>query len=600
MQMGELYGAQSTYGWRLRLWYTIQQSRSTNRSTIALTLQIYDGTGESYNQAANSCYYVLQGTKVYHPYSYRAKGWYDLGTKSITVDHDSKGEASVTLSAEWHSGFSSQWTPASLSVSGKVTLPTIPRASSLAVPALTLGSSATLAVTKADSSYTHRITYAWGTHSGVVSAETGATSITWTPPLELANDIPNAATGVGTLTITTYSGDTALGSQSYSFTASVPASAAPAASVVLSDAAGYADTYGAYVQAKSRLKAVTAASGQYGATIKGCVLAVSGLSASGLTATSGVLPESGTVGYTITVTDSRGLATVLRGTITVLPYAAPGIRSISVARCDADGADNPAGAYALVSFVGSVSALDDQNTAAYAIRYRPQGADTWSSQAVPAASGQYAPSASGIIPAAVDTVFEVCVSATDALGSTASLIVVLTSAQVLFRTAPAVDGLSIGQYLTEAATLIVGGLIKRLKLPGPAAVLCGGKPLLDYLHPVGSIFQSTDSTSPAELFGGTWEQVKDVFLLAAGDSHEAGSTGGEETHTLTKAEIPDHNHTFKYTGQSVTTGVNAVRLYQAASNQYNAYSGGQSSDCGDQAHNNMPPYLAVYTWRRTA
>lgn len=598
--MGELYGAQSTYGWRLRLGYTIQQSRSTNRSTIALTLQIYDGTGESYNQAANSCYYVLQGTKVYHPYSYRAKGWYDLGTKSITVDHDSKGEASVTLSAEWHSGFSSQWTPASLSVSGKVTLPTIPRASSLAVPALTLGSSATLAVTKADSSYTHRITYAWGTHSGVVSAETGATSITWTPPLELANDIPNAATGVGTLTITTYSGDTALGSQSYSFTASVPASAAPAASVVLSDAAGYADTYGAYVQAKSRLKAVTAASGQYGATIKGCVLAVSGLSASGLTATSGVLPESGTVGYTITVTDSRGLATVLRGTITVLPYAAPGIRSISVARCDADGADNPAGAYALVSFVGSVSALDDQNTAAYAIRYRPQGADTWSSQAVPAASGQYAPSASGIIPAAVDTVFEVCVSATDALGSTASLIVVLTSAQVLFRTAPAVDGLSIGQYLTEAATLIVGGLIKRLKLPGPAAVLCGGKPLLDYLHPVGSIYQSTDATSPADLFGGTWEQVKDVFLLAAGDSHAAGSTGGEETHTLTKAEIPDHAHTLKYTGQSVTEGVNAIRLYQAASNQYNTYSGGQSSDCGDQAHNNMPPYLAVYTWRRTA
>lgn len=598
--MGELYGAQSTYGWRLRLGYTIQQSRTNNRSTIALALQIYDGTGESYNQAANSCYYVLQGSKVYHPYSYKAKGWYDLGTKTITVDHDSKGEATVTLSAEWHSGFTSQWTPASLSVSGKVTLPTIPRASSLAVPSMALGSPATLTVTKADSSYTHRITYAWGTHSGVVSAETGATSIIWTPPLDLANDIPNAAAGVGTLTITTYSGDTALGSQSYSFTASVPASAAPAASVALSDAAGYADTYGTYVQTKSRLKAVTTANGKYGATIKGYTLAISGLTATGATATTGVLPESGTVAYAVTVTDSRGLATVLRGTITVLPYAAPGIRSISVARCDADGADDPAGAYALVSFVGAVSPLGDQNTAAYAIRYRPQGADTWSSQAVPAASGQYAPSASGIIPAAVDTVFEVCVSATDALGSTASLIVVLTSAQVLFRTAPAVDGLSIGQYLTEAATLIVGGLIKRLKLPGPAAVLCGGKPLLDYLHPVGSIYQSTDATSPADLFGGTWEQVKDVFLLAAGDSHAAGSTGGEETHTLTKAEIPDHAHTLKYTGQSVTEGVNAIRLYQAASNQYNAYSGGQSSDCGGQAHNNMPPYLAVYTWRRTA
>lgn len=598
--MGELYGAQSTYGWRLRLGYTIQQSRTNNRSTIALALQIYDGTGESYNQAANSCYYVLQGSKVYHPYSYKAKGWYDLGTKTITVDHDAKGEATVTLSAEWHSGFTSQWTPASLSVSGKVTLPTIPRASSLAVPSMTLGSPATLTVTKADSSYTHRITYAWGTHSGVVSAETGATSITWTPPMDLANDIPNAATGVGTLTITTYSGGTALGSQSYSFAASVPASAAPAASVALSDAVGYADTYGAYMQTKSRLKAVTTASGQYGATVKGCTLAVSGLTASGLTATSGVLPESGTVGYTVTVTDSRGLATVLRGTITVLPYAAPGIRSISVTRCDADGADDPAGAYALVSFVGAVSPLGDQNTAAYAIRYRPQGADTWSSQAVPAASGQYAPSASGVIPAAVDTVYEVCVAVTDAMGRTDSLIVILPSAQVLFRTAPNADGLSIGQYRTESGALIVGGLIKALKLPAMAGVSLGGTALLDLLHPVGSIYQSTDPTSPAELFGGTWEQVKDRFLLAAGDSHAAGSTGGEEEHILTAEEMANHTHGYDYTGQSITEGVNAIRLYKAASTQYNAYTGKATSNCGGQAHNNMPPYLAVYTWRRTA
>lgn len=599
--MGELYGSKSTYGWRLWLGYTIQQSRSSNRSTIALSLQIYDSTGESYNQAANSCYYVLQGTKVYHPYSYTAKGWYDLGTKTITVDHDAKGEATVTLSAEWHSGFTSQWTPASLSVSGKVTLPTIPRASSLAVPSMTLGSPAKLDVTKADSSYTHRITYAWGTHSGVVSAETGAASITWTPPLDLANDIPNAAAGVGTLTITTYSGDTALGSQSYRFTASVPASAAPAASVVLSDAAGYAqDTYGAYVQAKSRLKAVTTASGKYGATVKGYTLAISGLTATGATATTGVLPESGTVAYAVTVTDSRGLSTVLRGSITVLPYGAPGVRSISAARCDADGTDNPAGDHAKVSFVGAVAPLADQNTAAYVIRYRAQGADTWSSQAVPDAAGQYTPSAFGIIPAAVDTVYEVCIAVTDALGSTASLIVVLPSAQVLFRTAPAVDGLSIGQYLTEAATLIVGGLIKRLKLPGPAAVLFGGKSLLDYLHPVGSIYQSTDPTSPADLFGGTWEQVKDRFLLAAGDSHAAGSTGGEEEHILTAAEMANHTHGYDYTGQSITEGVNAIRLYNAASTQYNAYTGKATSNCGGQAHNNMPPYLAVYTWRRTA
>ena len=219
---------------------------------------------------------------------------------------------------------------------------------------------------------------------------------------------------------------------------------------------------------------------------------------------------------------------------------------------------------------------------------------------MPDAAGQYTPSAYGVIPAAVDTVYEVCIAVTDALGSTASLIVVLPSAQVLFRTAPAVDGLSIGQYLTEAATLIVGGLIKHLKLPGPAAVLFGGKSLLDYLHPVGSIYQSTDSTPPADLFGGTWEQIKDRFLLAAGDSHAAGSTGGEEEHVLTAAEMANHTHGYDYTGQSITEGVNAIRLYEAASTQYNAYTGKATSNCGGQAHNNMPPYLAVYTWRRTA
>ena len=161
------------------------------------------------------------------------------------------------------------------------------------------------------------------------------------------------------------------------------------------------------------------------------------------------------------------------------------------------------------------------------------------------------------------------------------------------------DGLSIGQYLTEAATLIVGGLIKHLKLPGPAAVLFGGKSLLDYLHPVGSIYQSTDPTSPADLFGGTWEQIKDRFLLAAGDSHAAGATGGEEKHILTAAEMANHTHGYDYTGQSDATGTGAIKIV-SPSGTANAYTGKATSNCGGQAHNNMPPYLAVYTWRRTS
>lgn len=122
--------------------------------------------------------------------------------------------------------------------------------------------------------------------------------------------------------------------------------------------------------------------------------------------------------------------------------------------------------------------------------------------------------------------------------------------------------------------------------------------LIDVVYPVGAVYISMNQTSPQTLFGGTWAQIQGRFLIGAGTAYPAGSTGGEATHTLTASEIPDHTHSFKYTGQSATTGVNAIRLYQAASNQYNAYSGGQSSSCGGQAHNNLPPYMAVYMWVR--
>ncbi len=127
----------------------------------------------------------------------------------------------------------------------------------------------------------------------------------------------------------------------------------------------------------------------------------------------------------------------------------------------------------------------------------------------------------------------------------------------------------------------------------------GSNFVLDNVYPIGAVYMSMNSTNPGTLFGGTWEQVQGKFLLGVSDAYPAGSSGGESEHTLTTAEIPDHTHSFKYTGQSETMGVNSIRLYQAASNQYNAYSGGQSSNCGGQAHNNMPPYLSVYIWYRT-
>ena len=126
----------------------------------------------------------------------------------------------------------------------------------------------------------------------------------------------------------------------------------------------------------------------------------------------------------------------------------------------------------------------------------------------------------------------------------------------------------------------------------------GASDLLDLVYPVGSIYLSVGSTSPATLFGGTWTQIKDTFLLGAGDDYTLGDTGGEATHTLTIAEMPSHVHnTDKYyntdQGGNDFYGSNATGSKVTTANGMVAAGGGQ-------AHNNMPPYLVVSIWKRVS
>ena len=169
------------------------------------------------------------------------------------------------------------------------------------------------------------------------------------------------------------------------------------------------------------------------------------------------------------------------------------------------------------------------------------------------------------------------------------------------------------------------------------------------LYPVGAIYLSTTDASPASFFGGTWERLKDRFLLAAGDSYAAGSTGGEEAHTLTVDEMPSHSHTVNNhthsipnlsgtaapsgghthgynpsgfnvqgsAGAQVASGTSmwgvmaghTVSIAYAGNHTHsvttNASTTGGSapntnSQGGNTAHNNMPPYIAVYMWKRVA
>lgn len=155
----------------------------------------------------------------------------------------------------------------------------------------------------------------------------------------------------------------------------------------------------------------------------------------------------------------------------------------------------------------------------------------------------------------------------------------------------------------ELATTIQQKVKKSLSASSSRTSGGGAGMSLQSVYPVGAVYISTSDTNPETLFGfGTWERIKDRFLLAAGDAYAAGATGGEATHQLTIAEMPYHQHQmvngnnggYDYSGWTKSTIVLSDATKGYAGNANTSYAGESAS------HNNMPPYLAVYVWHRIA
>lgn len=125
-------------------------------------------------------------------------------------------------------------------------------------------------------------------------------------------------------------------------------------------------------------------------------------------------------------------------------------------------------------------------------------------------------------------------------------------------------------------------------------------------HPVGSLYISENPTSPAELYGGTWERIEGRFIMGASDTYPVGSTGGSATHTQTENEVAPHKH-------------NVISLFNGSGIKSKTYPGDQesygvdkiadSSDYGVRTDKNstvaipmdiLNPYYSAYIWRRVA
>lgn len=251
---------------------------------------------------------------------------------------------------------------------------------SLSAATVEMGKSVTINTPAVNSAYKHTLRYAFGSASGTIA--TGiASSVSWTPPVSLANQIPSATAGSGTIYCDTYSGSTLLGTKSVSITLTVPGSVVPSAGTLSAALIDDTSGTGLYVKGMGKAKlTLSGASGAYGSSITSFTITGGGWSASASTLTTGTLASAGNITFTATVTDSRGRKASTTRTINVIDYTKPGVAVCDVYRCDADGNRKKAGTYFAVEINASYSAITG-NALSITARYKKQSESSYGTAA---------------------------------------------------------------------------------------------------------------------------------------------------------------------------------------------------------------------------
>lgn len=313
---------------------------SANTSTInwQLTVSRYTYYHTFNKQGDSTLSLTLDGQNVHssNPVWEVWDGEVTLASGSSTISHNSDGKKTLPFSCTFNPNNGLHGT---ITVSGNLGLTAIPRSSSVSVSAGVIGSAVTININRQSSSFKHTVRYSWAGKSGTIATDVG-TSTTWTIPLDFANDIPNSASGTGTVYVDTYSGSTKTGTQSTTLTASVPANVKPTfTGISLSDLNGAAQNLipngSTFIQVISNIKvAFNGAVGSYGSSITGYYAEIIGKnqSTSSNGGSLGIMNYHGTIKIRASVSDSRGRwSDTKEVSVTVLEYFAPAL-SFSIAR----------------------------------------------------------------------------------------------------------------------------------------------------------------------------------------------------------------------------------------------------------------------------
>ena len=634
---GSFSGSIKDGHYKLQVSWTQTQNVSANTSTIKCTMYLINDYSLSINARSDNTTTIAGTAKTYSSPAISSTGTHTLGTVSQTVSHNSDGSKSITIKSVFYIRATLSGTYyESITASATITLDTIPRASSVSATSVNMGSASTITITRASSSFTHTLKYTFGSASGTIATKTTSTSVSWTPALALANQIPNALTGTCTITCSTYNGDTLIGSKTCTMTLTVPTSVKP---TITSLTAVRVDgdvpsSWGIYVQTKSKATlTINGAAGSYGSTISSYSITGGGFSSTASSFTTGFLNTSGTITFTATVTDSRGRVSAAKTvSITVQAYAPPSFTSYLSQRCTSGGTVDDEGTYVrgLVSF--SYSTCSSKNTVAGSIQYKQSSATSWTDAGVAFSSGTAVVFGGGAI--STETSYDIKYTLTDAFASVSIQDIVSTAAVVMDFKAGG-KGVAVGKVAEND---------NMFEVSEDWDVKVYGKLLKDYIasltaaiYPVGSIYMSVNSTNPSTYFGGTWVawgsgRVPVGINTSDSNFSTVEKTGGASTVTLTTSQMPSHTHTF--TGSSATTnskgahthainftktawsGSSSSRVvvdstdYTALSNDTTASAGAHThtltakgtnaSTGGGGSHTNLQPYIVCYMWKRTA
>ena len=323
-------------------WSVREQDAARNKTVILWSCGLHPEE-QYYTNAIRMSAVVINGRTVYSGGTYSDITDYrerTFASGTMEIDHESDGSKTFTVSAfsGWLYGNGDYNAPAQ-----SFELPTIPRATVPSMGAATIGEEVTIILPRASSTFTHTLTYSFGSASGTIGSALGTRAV-WRLPESLAAQIPHDPGGTGTLTCVTYSGSTLIGSKTIAFTASVPGSMKPAltpgwATVTYDNSGTKASAIRAWVQGYSKAKAVFDSSKiacKQGASVRGYSITYLGKTVSESPyRTETISTTSATV--RCTVTDSRGLTAWEDFNIALLEYAPPALVGADLFRSDGEG-----------------------------------------------------------------------------------------------------------------------------------------------------------------------------------------------------------------------------------------------------------------------